>query len=224
MRNKLPLIAGAVASAALIAGVATGVLPGELTLLETFAVVTSAWTTWLLANNRVFGWWIGLVAVVLYGVVFYRVRLFAEVVLQGIYFVTSLQAIYIWLRGGTAHQPRRVGRVPRSWNIVAIAASLAVTLAAWRALTAVRGAAPFWDAVTMVLSLVAHVYLMGRFVESWYIWIVVDIIYVPLFASRGLYLTSVLYGVFLAMAIVGLRTFQRIYREERAGPEEPPPR
>jgi len=66
----------------------------------------------------------------------------------------------------------------------------------------------------MVLSLVAHVYLMGRYVESWYVWIAVDVIYIPLFASRGLYLTSGLYAAFLGMAVVGLRNFQQIHRAQ----------
>jgi nicotinamide mononucleotide transporter len=213
--DRLQLIVGATASVALLAAVATGAVPGELTLLETVAVVTSAWTTWLLANNRVLGWWIGLVAVVFYGVVFYRVRLFAEVVLQGIYFVTSLQAIFIWLRGGAEHQGRPVGRMPARWNVLAAVLVILSTLAVWRVLTAVRGAAPFWDALTMVLSLVAHLYLMGRYVDSWYIWIIVDIIYIPLFASRGLFLTAGLYAAFLAMAVVGLRNFQEIYLAQR---------
>ncbi|MCA1563636.1 MAG: nicotinamide riboside transporter PnuC [Acidobacteria bacterium] len=216
MSNRLQLIVGGTASVALLAAVATGALPGELTLLETLAVVTSAWTTWLLANNRVLGWWIGLVAVVLYAVVFYRVRLFAEVVLQGIYFVTSLQAIFIWLRGGADHHGRPVGRMPPAWNVLAAVFVVLSTLAAWRVLIAVRGAAPFWDALTMILSLVAHLYLMGRYVESWYIWIIVDIIYIPLFASRGLFLTAGLYATFLAMAVVGLRNFQLIYLAQHA--------
>ena len=189
-----------------------------MTLLEASAVVTSAWTTWLLANNRVAGWWIGLVAVVLYAVVFYRVRLFAEVLLQAVYFVTSGQAIIIWMRGGPERSLRPVSRVPARWNLLTGVAALAMTLVAWRALVALRGAAPFWDAATMVLSLVAHLYLMGRYVESWYIWIVVDVIYIPLFFSRGLYLTSGLYGAFLWMAVVGLRNFQEIYLAQSERP------
>ena len=57
--------------------------------------------------------------------------------------------------------------------------------------------------------------LMERYLESWYLWIVADTIYVPLYASRGLYLTSILYAIFWFMAIHGLQNFQRIYSEQK---------
>tara|TARA_R110002072_G_scaffold150267_2_gene298561 strand:- start:277 stop:489 length:213 start_codon:yes stop_codon:yes gene_type:complete len=54
---------------------------------------------------------------------------------------------------------------------------------------------------------------MGRFVESWYLWIAVDTIYVPLYASRELYVTAGLYAVFWLLALRGLLHFRRLYRE-----------
>jgi nicotinamide mononucleotide transporter len=82
-------------------------------------------------------------------------------------------------------------------------------------LSKLGGAAPFWDALTTVLSLTAQLYLMQRYLESWYIWILVDTIYVPLYASRGLYLTSGLYAVFFVMAAIGLYNFRNIYWQQQ---------
>jgi nicotinamide mononucleotide transporter len=184
--------------------------------LEMFAVVTSAVSTWLLARNKPLGWWVGLVGVSAYAVVFYRVRLFAEVGIQIVYFVTSLQAIWIWLHGGQERQERPVGRVTLRWALVTLVIAAFAVWGVYELLVILRGAVPFWDALTTVMSLVAHVYLMLRLVENWWIWIAVDAIYVPLYLSRGLHLTSVLYFAFLIMAIYGLLNFLRIYRVQRA--------
>lgn len=191
------------------------VIPIELSVLETVAVVTYAWSVWLLAKNNPLGWWIGLVGTALYGVVFYQAKLYAEVGLQVFYFVTSLQAIYIWLRGGQNHTEKPVGHISRKGLILTVILAIASIFALRSLLIAIRGAAPFWDALTTVMSLVAHLYLMGRLVESWYLWITVDVIYVPLYASRHLYLTSILYAVFGLMALSGLKNFQRIDREQQ---------
>lgn len=191
------------------------VIPIELSVLETAAVVTYAWSVWLLAKNNPFGWWIGLIGTALYGIVFYQAKLYAEVGLQVFYFITSLQAIYIWLRGGQNHTEKPVGHISRKGLSLTIILAIASVFALRSLLIAIRGAAPFWDALTTVMSLVAHLYLMGRLVESWYLWITVDVIYVPLYASRQLYLTSILYAVFGLMAIGGLRNFQRIDREQQ---------
>ena len=66
------------------------------------------------------------------------------------------------------------------------------------------------------LSLAAHVYLMLRLVESWHLWIAVDALAAPLYAWRGLYLSSALYVVLGLLAWRGLRTFQRAARERAA--------
>lgn len=206
---------GIIASVLLLLMPFQRVIPIELSVLETVAVVTYAWSVWLLAKNNPLGWWIGLVGTALYGVVFYQAKLYAEVGLQGFYFVTSLQAIYIWLRGGQNHTEKPVGHISRKGLILTVILAIASIFALRSLLIAIRGAAPFWDALTTVMSLVAHLYLMGRLVESWYLWITVDVIYVPLYASRQLYLTSILYAVFGLMALSGLRNFQRIDREQQ---------
>jgi nicotinamide mononucleotide transporter len=212
---RLQLTVGLVASLLLLLIPFQRLMPIELSLLETVAVITYAWSVWLLAKNNPLGWWIGLVGTALYGVVFYQAKLYAEVGLQGFYWITSLQAIYIWLRGGQDHREKPVGHISKKGLILTVVLAIISVFALRSFLIAIRGAAPFWDALTTVMSLVAHLYLMGRLVESWYLWISVDIIYVPLYASRNLYLTSVLYAIFGLMAWSGLRNFQRIDREQQ---------
>jgi nicotinamide mononucleotide transporter len=81
-------------------------------------------------------------------------------------------------------------------------------------LLAVNGAAPLWDAVTTVLSLAAQYLLCRKRLENWIFWIAADIVYVPLYLSRALPLTAVLYGVFLLMCVVGVRDWWRKWRLE----------
>ena len=207
--GRLLLAVAWAASAVLPILALAGLLPGGLSTLEVIAVTTGAWSVWYLAHNHPFGWWVGLVSVAAFAVVFYRVRLYAEVGIQVFYFVTSLQAIWIWLRGGAERTPRPVTRVPRRVAVATVPISLVALVALRALLIELGGAVPFWDALTVVMSLTAHVYLMWRYVESWWLWLAVDVIFVPLYASRGLLLTSVLYVGFFAMSCMGLRRFRR---------------
>ncbi len=79
-----------------------------------------------------------------------------------------------------------------------IASGLMVPLLIW-----LKGAAPFWDTVTTVLSFAAQLMLNRKVIQNWMLWIVANVIYVPLYFSRGFYATSVLYLIFLALAIAG---------------------
>ncbi len=184
--------------------------------LEVAAVAVSALSVWLLARNNPLGWWLALIGVTLYAVIFYRTRLFAEVGIQIVYFVTSLKAISIWLGGGENQTAKPVSRVSKRLIGLTLALGVVGVVALRLLLIELRGAAPFWDAVTTVVSLSAHLYLMERYVESWHQWVAVDVIYVPLYASRELYLTSGLYAVFLVMAIYGLFNFKRLYEQQQA--------
>lgn len=190
-----------------------------LTHLEAWAAVSFAWSVWLLARNHPAGWFVGLLGVSLYGKLFWDVKLYGEVGLQVFYFLTSLQAIWIWrrrpepaARDVDVPAERPVSNLPRAWLVLSALVGTAAFLALRWLLQDRAGASPTWDALTTVLSVIAHLYLMGRFVESWYLWIAVDTIYVPLYASRELYVTSGLYVVFWILAIRGLLHFRELQR------------
>jgi nicotinamide mononucleotide transporter len=190
-------------------------VPIQLDLIEAIAAIASAWSVWLLAKNNPLGGWIGLIGVIAYAAVFYQVKLYGEVAIQFFYLITSLQAIYIWLRGGENSTEKPVSRINQRWLILTAVLVTVGVFGLRTVLVSLGGAAPFWDALTTILSAIAQLYLMERYLESWYLWIVADTIYVPLYASRGLYLTSILYAIFWLMAIYGLQKFQRIYSEQK---------
>ena len=214
-KANLPNLIGFAASIFVILLSVQWFVPIQLDLIEAIAAIASAWIVWLLAKNNPLGWWIGLIGVIAYAAVFYQVKLYGEVGIQFFYLITSLQAIYIWLRGGENSTEKPVCRISQRWLILT-AVLVAVGVFGLRTvLVSLGGAAPFWDALTTILSAIAQLYLMERYLESWYLWIVADTIFVPLYASRGLYLTSILYAIFWLMAIYGLQNFQRIYSEQK---------
>lgn len=65
-------------------------------------------------------------------------------------------------------------------------------------------AAPYWDAAVAALSVTAQFLLSRRHLQSWYLWIAVDILAIGLFYTRGLEPTAALYAVFLGLAVAGL--------------------
>jgi nicotinamide mononucleotide transporter len=187
----------------------------QFTWLEIIAFITYGWSTWLLAKNRPLGWWIGLIGVVGYIIIYWRVQLYGQVGIQTFYLITSFQAIYIWLRGGENKTEKPVANVPpRILYLTIPLIIVCMWLLQWL-LIRIDGALPLADAIATVLSLAAQLYLMQRYVENWYIWIVADIIYIPLHISRGLVLTSLLYIGLLLMCIHGLLVFQGIINKRK---------
>ena len=57
--------------------------------------------------------------------------------------------------------------------------------------------------------------LSRKKVENWHAWIAVDILYVGLYLHKHLVLTAILYALFVAMAVIGLRAW-RVAAQEGA--------
>jgi nicotinamide mononucleotide transporter len=141
--------------------------------------------------------------------VFFKSRLFADAGLQVVYFVLGVAGWRLWLGGGK-NQTRlglsRIGKVESVWLGFFVIFS---TLCLWTTLQHLGGSASFWDALTTSLSLASQWMLNRKQLESWLGWIVVDAIYIPLYISKGLYLTAILYAIFLCMAFIGWRQWHR---------------
>jgi nicotinamide mononucleotide transporter len=79
-------------------------------------------------------------------------------------------------------------------------------------LDAAHDVAPFWDALTTAVSLAAQFLLNWKKIENWAFWIAADLVYIPLYVVKRLDLTAVVYVLFLAMCIAGVRAWQHALR------------
>lgn len=182
-------------------------LPIDLT--EAFGFATGAICVWLVTKGNIWNWPIGLANNIFFAVLFWRARLFADFGLQGVYFVLGLWGWWQWLHGGRNRAPLPVSRTrPAEW----IAVSAFLIIGTWglrELLVAVNGSAPFWDALTTVICLAAQYLLCRKRMENWFFWIAADVIYVPLYLSRNLPLTALLYAGFIVLCILGLKRWKK---------------
>lgn len=204
-RWEIALVAAV--SVALIGGTLAGWLPLDLT--EVFGFVTGGVCVWLVVRQHILNWPLGLANNAVFIVLFLEARLFADMALQLVYVVLGVLGWYWWLRGGERRTALRVGRATPA-TLIALAALVAATT--WGLtlfLRSVGDAAPFLDALTTTLSLAAQYLLTRKLIENWYLWIVADLIYIGLYAARGLPLTAALYALFLGLCLLGQREWRR---------------
>lgn len=186
-----------------------------LELIEVLGFSTGGICGWLIVRGDVLNWPIGLANFLFFAVLFFRAGLYADTGVQIIFFVISLYGWYEWLRGSPDGKPLPITRTPRrEWVGLAIVAPLTFVLVVF-VLGKIHDASPFWDGITSILSLSAQFLLSRKRLEHWYLWISAHSIYVPLYLSRGLPLTALLYAMFWAMSVYGLIQWKKEYRESR---------
>ena len=77
---------------------------------------------------------------------------------------------------------------------------------------------PWWDALPTALSLIGQALLGRKLLENWLVWLLVNVVSVGLFAHKGLWLTCLLYLIFVAMSVLGWRAWRA--RLQAAAPAE----
>lgn len=206
--KRVELVIAFSGSAGLLIGAWLQVVP--LNLTEVLGFITGAICVWLTVKQNIWNWPIGLTSNFFYIILFFEAKLYADMSLQLVYIVLGILGWYWWLHGGVNRTRLLVSRVSPFTagilGVITIIATAGMTLF----LQSTNDSAPFLDALTTVLSLVAQYMLTRKLLENWSIWITVDIIYIGLYAYKVLYLTSVLYGVFLVMCLVGLWQWRKV--------------
>lgn len=200
-----------------------------MSFIEFTGTILYLWSVWLIAKRNVATWPVGIVSVVLYMVLFYQIRLYADALEQAYYLFASAYGWWYWSRapremGVVADVKCGSGRAMLVW--VGATAVLSVTLGwamgrihEWLPTVFSEAASyPYVDATTTIMSLVAMWLMVRRHVESWVYWIIVDVVGIWLYYAKGVRFVSLLYVLLLALAIRGLTDWRRA---ELRGQETP---
>jgi nicotinamide mononucleotide transporter len=189
----------------------------EATVIEWIGALAGLVCVYLVARASIWNWPISIVNTVLYFVVFLRARLYADAILQIVFTVLGVYGWWSWRYGGAQRAELPVRRATRVQIVAASAAALLATaLCALFLARKTDSPVPIWDSSVLALSLVATWAQARKLVESWWVWILVDVISVPLYVTRELYPTAVLYTLFLILCVLGLRHWTALLHDREA--------
>ena len=180
------------------------------TRLELVAVVTGFACVWLAARESIWNFPVAIISCLLYVFVYFQARLYSDCGLQVLFIALSVYGWYEWLYGGGNETELGVTRTRRREWLAAAAFALVFTLGFGYYLHYYTDASlPHVDSFTTAGSLVAQYLLTRKRLENWLLWLLVDVIYVPVLWYKALYFTSLLYFLYLALAAYGYWQWRR---------------
>ncbi len=189
-----------------------------VTWLEIVAFVLAV--AMVVFNIRVnpIAWPLAIVSSLLYLLLFWNSRLYGEASLQILFVVVAGWGWWQWLRGtladGSALRVRTLGWRGRAAAFGALALAWPLTGLFLDRYTDTD--VPWWDAFPTAASVIGQWLLGRKYVENWPAWVIVNIVSVALFAYKGLWLTVLLYLIFIAMSFVGWRAWQQLANKSAA--------
>lgn len=179
--------------------------------MEWIAAAVSLLGIWFNAKRVVWNWGVSIVASILYAIVFYHSKLYADCGLQFVFVSLSVFGWFEWNKSAEVSTTHNV-------QIRYISIRLALALFAlwlsgsaalyWVLSTYTDAQVPLVDSALTVASMCAQYVSSKRYIENWLMWIVIDACYVALFYNRALYPTAILYGVFTIVAWLGYKEWR----------------
>lgn len=178
--------------------------------LEIPATIAGLINVYLAARTNIWNWLFGIITVTLYMLIFYQVKLYADMSLQFIFLILQFYGWYQWLYGGNNHSELSVQKA--SFSIYMLAMLLTFVLFSIIAFVLHRytdSTTVIIDAFTTAMSLVAQWMMSKKWIENWWLWMLVDVISIKMYIFKHLYLTSGLYTVFFIICCMGYVTWRK---------------
>lgn len=178
--------------------------------IEIAAALLGVINVLLVVRRSVWNYPFGIAMVSLYFFVFWETKLYSDALLQIFFFLIQLYGWWAWVHAARVDDGVAVDWLAKGARL-RWAAGTATAILIWGIGMAryTDAVAPFADATVAGLSVSAQILQSLRKVESWVLWICVDILAIGLFTWRGLGVTAALYCLFLVLAVLGLAEWRR---------------
>lgn len=189
-----------------------------MTAVEFIAVALGVTSVYLTTKQKMWCWPTGILMTALYVFIFFKAKLYSDMIENFIYIPMQIYGWWFWLYGNRkvkdAVPVRTLSNKHRLFWISEIA--IVSLMLGFLMATYTDAALPYWDALTTVMSLTAQ-WLMGRkILENWVLWITVDVMALFIYSFKGLYMTTGLYALFLMLAISGGIKWYKSMKKQRA--------
>lgn len=188
----------------------------QVSLIEFLAMLFGYVSVFLAIRENIYTWPTGIFNEIALLILFFQIQLYADMLLQCVFMVFT---IYGWLHWDRRNQTLAISQLGGIKLLQLLLALL--LLSALLSLLINRlhlwfpsyfehpAAHPFIDSLVCLLSIAAILLLAFKVLESWVLWIIVDVLSIGLFATQGIYLITIQYCIFLLMAIAGFYRWRK---------------
>lgn len=174
-------------------------------LIEGIASLLSLACVILAAQNKIANWPVAILASLVYAYVFYQNRFFSETYLQFIFIGFQSYGWWFWSSLNPQKTEKSIQHTPRNYRLL-LSLGFSVFYLTWFFIY-IRinpdARLPLLDCFLTAVSITALFMQAKRWIENWYLWILADILYVPMFIMGDQYITASLYFIFIGLATKG---------------------
>lgn len=180
--------------------------------LEFVAFVFGIMSVWYAKKENIWVYPTGLVATIITVYLLYKAEYFGDMMMNFYYAVMSIYGWWNWARkkGDTYLVPiSRTTTREKMIGSLMFFLTLLVTYLVYKGFGKEIATENYIDIFTSGIFFTAMWFMANKKIENWTLWIVADLITVPLYAYRGLGMLSLQYLIFTILAIQGYLAWRK---------------
>ncbi|WP_428985282.1 nicotinamide riboside transporter PnuC [Shewanella corallii] len=185
-----------------------------MTAWEGVAVLLAVAYLLLAMKENIWCWAAAFISTAIYTVLFWKVSLLMESVLNVYYMAMAVYGYWMWTRGAKGAD-KGIELVSWSWqrHLILIGITSVVSLAVgWFMANYTHASFAYLDAATTCFAVMTTFLVARKVVENWLYWVVIDLVSIYLYLHKGLMLTSMLFVLYVGMATAGYFMWRRDWR------------
>lgn len=185
-------------------------------VLEAIAFVTGIASVWFAKKENILVYPVGLIGTTITGYLLYRAEYFGDMCINFYYSLMSFYGWYKWARGA-AEDHLEISRTSNKEKIAGFGMfilTIVVILVVYRLFGTDIKTENYFDILTSGIFFTAMWFMALKKLESWTLWIIGDIIAIPLYAYRGLGMLSFQYLIFTILAIQAYIAWKKILNRQ----------
>lgn len=180
--------------------------------LEITAVIFGFLSVWFSKQNKIWVFPTGMISTAIFVYLLIKFELLGDMMINAYYFIMSIYGWYFWTRKTENNQETPITRATLKEIQICIfifIATLVFVFAVYSAFDKWTSWVAYVDTFTTAIFFVGMWLMARRKLENWILWIIGDIISVPLYFYKGLTFTSFQYLVFTIIAIFGYLAWKK---------------
>lgn len=207
------------------------ILGSPVSYVEFIGTVLGLISVFFAARANIFTWPTGIANAIFFLVIFYQIHLYSDMFLQFYFCGMGVYGWFSW-KYRAAHDHGAIRTLGNKNRLLIAALIVVVVVAVGTLISQIHtllpqvfdhpATFPYIDTFIAISSILATILLARRIFETWVLWIVVDITSIGLYSVKGVKLIAIEFVIFLALAVLGIYSWYRLWRVQDAEPKESP--
>ncbi|MGL4583676.1 MAG: nicotinamide riboside transporter PnuC [Flavobacterium sp.] len=186
--------------------------------LESIVFVFGIFSVWYAGKENILVYPTGIIATIITVYLLYIIDYYGDMILNGYYSIMSVYGWYNWSRqknGDTVLKISRTNTSEKIKGIIIFVVTLVVIYGVYHFSGKEILPENYIDIITSGIFFTGMYYMALKKIENWTLWIIGDIVSVPLYAYRGYGILAVQFAIFTVLAIMAYISWYKTINREK---------